>query len=130
MRTFVSKIIQGGDSSTWTPSPTYNCYQQHSSRSYSSGAGAPGQEDSGAANQILVGSRQRRAASEGSLPPEVAGNLETKPIQRYGEGREEQERADKGGMGGTGSFYGGNQEGVQRHDMDRDEGDDGSRGEE
>ena len=116
---FRSKIIGGDPSSTWIPlpptppPPTSKYYQNHSRRSGSLSAGAPGWAESGAACQALVGSRRRRAVSEGSLLPTVAGNLVTEQSQRGGKGRGEQERAGKGGGGGSGRFARGNQEGIE-----------------
>ena len=61
----------------------------------------PGWSDLGAARHALVGSRQRQAAREGSLLPKVVGNLDSERISRGGEGRGENESADK--VGGRGS---------------------------
>ena len=83
-----------------------------------SGARAPGRAELGAASQALVGACQRRASSEVSLPPTVVGILGTEWIRRGGEGRVEHERASKGGGGGSGVLLEGNQEGIQRHDLE------------
>ena len=71
-----------------------------------------------AAREPLVGSRQRRAASEGSLSLTVAGSLDNEQSRRGGKGRGEQERAEKGGGGGSGNFARGNQEGIRRRDLE------------
>ena len=66
----------------------------------SSDAGAPVQVELGASSQTLVVYRQRWAASEDPLSPMVEGSLNTEQRLRFGEGREEQERGDKGSGGG------------------------------
>ena len=72
--------------------------------SNASGAREPGRAESGAASQALAGSRRRRVASEGSLPPTGRADLASKHIQRGGEGRVEHDHADTGGGGGSGIF--------------------------
>ena len=77
---------------------------------------APGQADSGEDSQAFAGSRWRRAVSEGSLFPTLAGNLETKCSQRGGEGRGCHERVGKVG-GGSGSFAR-VKDGIRRRDLE------------
>ena len=78
----------------------------------------PGWSDSGAARQSLVGSRQRQAASEGSLLTKVVGNLDYERSWRGSEGRGENESAGKVGGGGSGHFVRENQEGIRRNDLE------------
>ena len=59
----------------------------------------------------------RKAFSEGSLSPTVAGNLGTERSRRGGEGRREQEREDKGSGGEYGLFARG-KEGIWRRDWE------------
>ena len=87
-------------------------------RSESSGSGAPGQEESGASRQALVGSCWRWEASYGSLLPMVLGRLDTNWIRRGGKGRGEHEHAGNVGGGGPGRFARGYQEGIYRSDLE------------
>ena len=92
IKNFWVQYHRGGLSSTWTPPappPTSKYYQRHSQRSDSSGARAPGWEESEAASQAFAGARRRWAVIEGSLLLTVVGNLGTKRIRRGGEGRGE-----------------------------------------
>ena len=68
------------------PPPISKYYQYHSRRGDPPGAGAHGWGYSGAASQALAGARRRRAVSEGSLSPTVAGNLGTEWSRRGREG--------------------------------------------
>ena len=50
----------------------------------------------------MVGACRRRTVSEGSLSLTVVVNLDPKKIRRGVEGKDDQERASKGGGGGSG----------------------------
>ena len=72
-------------------------------------------------NHALAGARQRRAVSEVSILPTLAGKLGTERSRRGGKGRGERERADKGGEGGSGHCAIG-KKGIWRRDLKGDRG--------
>ena len=111
-------IIGGAPTSTPTPLQIPSNTSRTVGQSKSSGAGAPGWAELGAASHALVGDRQIWAASEGSLFQTVVGNLDTERSWMRGEVWGEHECAGKGGGGGSEIFVRENHNGIQRHDLE------------
>ena len=92
----------GAPSSTGTPPaphPDFQVLPAAQSRSETSGSGAPGRAESGAASQALAGARWVRAASEGSLPPTRQASpapSKARGAAREGESTSARERAGEG----------------------------------
>ena len=105
IKTFGGGTIGGVPSSTGTPppSPHHNFKLLLAAHLWSKtpGARAPGRAESGASSQALAGARQRRAVSEGSLPP--TGRELTAPSGSGGAARgEEITSAGDRAVGGRG----------------------------
>ena len=105
-------------SETPHPPPTHDFQVLPAAQSGSEtpGAGAPGRAESVVTSQALEGARQRRAVSEGSLPP--TGWAPRAPIRAGGAAREGESTSawDRAG-GGWGVSDGGNL-GVENIDID------------
>ena len=120
-RTFWSNIIGGALSSTWKPPARLRLLITASGtvgQSKTSGAGATGQEESGAASQALVEARQRRASSEGSLLSMVAGIVNIERSHRGSNGREKHKCTGIGDGVMAGSFDRGELGWIRRRDLE------------